>query len=133
MRPTQRLTGRHGALLVVDLQDKLLGLIPDRDVVVANTVALIRAARALGLPVSATEQYPQGLGPSTAAIAELHPGSGRPRRRSIAAPCRSSWSSSTAGMSATSQWRGSRHMSAWPRPLSNCSTWVSASRFRPMP
>ncbi len=73
MRPTQRLTGHHGALLVVDLQDKLLGLIPDRDVVVANSVALIRGARALGLPVSATEQYPKGLGPSTAAIAELVP------------------------------------------------------------
>ena len=73
MRPTQRLTGHHGALLVVDLQDKLLGLIPDRDVVVANSVALIRGARSLGLPVSATEQYPKGLGPSTAAIAELIP------------------------------------------------------------
>ena len=37
MRPTQRLTGQHGGLLVVDLQDKLLGLIPDRDAVVAHT------------------------------------------------------------------------------------------------
>ena len=35
--------------------------------------ALIRGARALGLPVWATEQYPQGLGPPTAAIAELIP------------------------------------------------------------
>ena len=73
MRPTQRLTAQHGALLVVDLQDKLLGLIPDRDAVVAQTVALIRGARTLGMPVWATEQYPQGLGPSAAAIAELIP------------------------------------------------------------
>ncbi|MGP0064044.1 MAG: hydrolase [Isosphaeraceae bacterium] len=73
MRTTQRLTGQHGALLVVDLQDKLLGLIPDRDAVVARSVALIRGARTLGLPVWATEQYPKGLGPSTAAIAELIP------------------------------------------------------------
>jgi len=73
MRSTQRLTGQHGALLVVDLQDKLLGLIPDGDRVVAKTVALIRGARALGLPVWATEQYPRGLGPSAAAIAELVP------------------------------------------------------------
>ena len=52
MRPTQRLTGQHGALLVVDLQDKLLGLIPDNDVVVAKSVALIRGrpdARPAGL------------------------------------------------------------------------------------
>ncbi len=73
MRPTQRLTGHHGALLVVDLQEKLLAAIPDRDPVVANTVSLIRGARALGMPVWATEQYPHGLGASTAAIAELIP------------------------------------------------------------
>ena len=73
MRPTQRLTGQHGALLVVDLQDKLLGLIPHRDEVVAKNVALIQGARTLGLSVCATEQYPKGLGSSTAAIAELIP------------------------------------------------------------
>jgi nicotinamidase-related amidase len=73
MRPTQRLTAKHGALLVVDLQDKLLGLIPDHHAVISRTVALIRGARTLGLPVWATEQYPQGLGPTTAAIAELIP------------------------------------------------------------
>jgi nicotinamidase-related amidase len=73
MRPTQRLSGQHGALLVVDLQEKLLALIPDRDAVVANTVDLIRGARALGLPVWATEQYPRGLGPCTAAVADLIP------------------------------------------------------------
>jgi len=73
MRPTQRLTGQHGALLVVDMQDKLLALIPDHDRVIARCVALIHAARALGLPVWATEQYPRGLGPSAAAIAGLIP------------------------------------------------------------
>lgn len=73
MRPTQRLTAQHGGLLVVDLQDKLLDLIPDRQAVVARTAALIRAARALGMPVWGTEQYPKGLGPMTAAIAELVP------------------------------------------------------------
>jgi nicotinamidase-related amidase len=73
MRPTQRLTAHHGGLLVVDLQDKLLDLIPDREAVVAHTSALIRGARALGMPVWGTEQYPKGLGPTTAAIAELVP------------------------------------------------------------
>lgn len=73
MRPTQRLTSHHGGLLVVDLQDKLLDLIPERDAVVASTAALIRGARALGMPVWGTEQYPRGLGPTTSAIAELIP------------------------------------------------------------
>jgi nicotinamidase-related amidase len=71
MRLTQRLTGRNGALLVVDLQDKLLEAITDQQQVVANVVHLIRGAEVLGLPVWATEQYPRGLGPSTARVAEL--------------------------------------------------------------
>ena len=45
MRLTQRLTGRYAALLAVDMQDKLLKLIPDHERVVANLVALIRGAR----------------------------------------------------------------------------------------
>jgi nicotinamidase-related amidase len=71
MRHTQRLVAKHGALLVVDLQDKLLKLIPDHEQVVANVVALIHGAKLLHLPIWATEQYPRGLGPTTAAVAEL--------------------------------------------------------------
>ena len=73
MRLTQRLTGHRAALLAVDMQDKLLNLIPDHERVVANLVALIRGAKALNLPTWATEQYPRGLGPTTAAIASLIP------------------------------------------------------------
>lgn len=73
MRLTQRLTGRHAALLAVDLQDKLLNLIPDHERVVANVVTLIRGAKLLNLPAWATEQYPRGLGPTTASIAQLIP------------------------------------------------------------
>jgi nicotinamidase-related amidase len=71
MRLTQRLTGRHGALLIVDLQEKLLKDIAERELVVANVIGLIRGATALGLPIWATEQYPKGLGPTVAAVAEL--------------------------------------------------------------
>jgi nicotinamidase-related amidase len=73
MRLTQRLTARHGALLVVDMQEKLLAVMPDREHVVANAVRLIRGATALNVPVWGTEQYPRGLGPTAAAIAELIP------------------------------------------------------------
>ncbi len=73
MRPTQRLTGRHGALLVVDLQEKLMTRMTDRDRVVANVVGLIRGACLLGVPVWATEQYPQGLGPTVPEVAALIP------------------------------------------------------------
>jgi nicotinamidase-related amidase len=58
------------ALLVVDIQDKLLPLIPDEARIVWNTRRLVDAARILELPVGATEQYPQGLGPTRAELAE---------------------------------------------------------------
>jgi nicotinamidase-related amidase len=73
MRLTQRLTGKHGALLVVDLQDKLVTAIEGHERIVAKVVALIQCAKTLGLPIWATEQYPKGLGPTTAAVAELIP------------------------------------------------------------
>lgn len=50
------------ALLVVDVQQKLIGAIAGHQRIVWNIRRLIDAAALLGLPVLATEQYPQGLG-----------------------------------------------------------------------
>ena len=58
------------ALLVVDVQEKLIGAIADGPRVVWNVRRLIDAAKILGLPVAATEQYPKGLGPTVAELAE---------------------------------------------------------------
>lgn len=76
MALTERLTAQRGALLVVDLQEKLLPKIGDRERVIANSVRLIRASKLLGMPTLATEQYPQGLGPSVAEVADLIPDRG---------------------------------------------------------
>jgi nicotinamidase-related amidase len=73
MRLTERLTGLYGALLVVDMQEKLLAAMPDRELVVGNAVRLIRGAKVLEIPVWGSEQYPRGLGPTVSAIAELIP------------------------------------------------------------
>jgi nicotinamidase-related amidase len=73
MRLTERLTGQHGALLVVDVQEKLLEHIQDREGVIANSLRLVKGAKHLHMPVWATEQYPKGLGPTIAPIAELIP------------------------------------------------------------
>lgn len=73
MRATQRLTAHHAALLVVDVQEKLLAAVPEGDRVVANSVRLIEGAKALGVPIWATEQYPKGLGPVVPIIAEHIP------------------------------------------------------------
>ncbi len=49
-------------LLVIDIQEKLFPLIHEKETVMENTVKLIRAAKAMKIPVLLTEQYPRGLG-----------------------------------------------------------------------
>ncbi len=58
------------ALLVVDVQGKLVQLIPGNEQLVWNIGRLIDGAKILGLPVLATEQYPKGLGPTSPALGE---------------------------------------------------------------
>lgn len=67
------LDAHRSTLLVIDMQQKLLPAIHDQESVIAHVVWLIRAAQKLGVPVAATLQYPKGLGPLAAAIAELLP------------------------------------------------------------
>jgi nicotinamidase-related amidase len=61
------------ALLVVDVQTRLIGAIAGQERVVWNVRRLAEGAKILGLPVFATEQYPQGLGPTVPALAEHLP------------------------------------------------------------
>ena len=64
---------KYSCLLVVDIQEKLLGAMHDGDVVIHNVGILLQAAERLEVPVVASEQYPQGLGPTVAAVAEYFP------------------------------------------------------------
>ncbi len=73
MSSSCRLTAKGAALLIVDVQDKLLTKMDKGPLVVANAVRLIKAAKLLGIPTMATEQYPKGLGPTNPAVAELIP------------------------------------------------------------
>ncbi len=61
------------ALLVIDVQEKLLPKIQHADRVVANTAFLLDAARILDVAILATEQYPKGLGPTVAPLREKLP------------------------------------------------------------
>jgi isochorismate hydrolase len=63
----------RSALLVVDLQTKLVPALIDHEQVIANAVWLIRIAQKLGVPVAATEQYPKGLGPLVPRLRKLLP------------------------------------------------------------
>lgn len=55
-------------LLIVDVQDKLLGAISGKDRVIDRCVRLIHAARRLGIPITLSEQYPKGLGPTADSV-----------------------------------------------------------------
>lgn len=60
-------------LLVVDMQEKLLPAIEHGKAVAANAAILMRAADRLGVPVTISEQYPKGLGPTVTALDGLAP------------------------------------------------------------
>jgi nicotinamidase-related amidase len=66
--PIPRLSLERTALLVIDVQERLLPTIFDSDRVVANCAAALEAARVLGVPAILTEQYVRGLGHSAPAI-----------------------------------------------------------------
>jgi len=70
--PTQMSAGDTG-LLVIDVQEKLMPLIPSAAEVIRNIAFLIDAARVLEMPVQATEQYPKGLGATVPELAQRVP------------------------------------------------------------
>lgn len=62
-------------MLVVDVQEKLFSLV-DRSAEVLHTIQkAIKGFQILGLPIVATEQYPQGLGPTVAGVKAILGGS----------------------------------------------------------
>ena len=73
------LSRTRAALLVVDIQERLAPAMPEAVLaqVVRNTKILIEAARRLGLPIVASQQYPKGLGPTIAPIEESLAGAQR--------------------------------------------------------
>ena len=62
-------------VLVVDLQERLMRAIHQADQVIAHGAWLIQIAQRLQVPVLTSEQYPQGLGSTVAAIRALLPAS----------------------------------------------------------
>ena len=49
-------------LLIIDLQEKLMKAMKDRERVYKNTALLLETAKQFDIPVIVTEQYPRGLG-----------------------------------------------------------------------
>ena len=61
-RSPELISRTESALLVIDVQEKVLARIADKERIVWNIDRLIRAAEILNVPASACEQYPQRLG-----------------------------------------------------------------------
>ena len=59
----ERIAVDRSAVLVVDLQERLVPAIESADHVIELTDTLLDAADLLGVPSAATMQYPKGLGP----------------------------------------------------------------------
>lgn len=59
------------ALLIVDVQARLLPAIEHGERVLQNCAWLVRLGHELKVPVGITEQYPQGLGPTVAPLRDL--------------------------------------------------------------
>jgi isochorismate hydrolase len=72
-----RLDCEHAQLLIVDIQERLLPSIHEHASLVARAELMIRAAAALDLPVTLSEQYTKGLGPTTPPIAAAAAGAER--------------------------------------------------------
>ncbi len=77
--PTEALSRSRAALLVVDIQERLVPAMPEEVAarVIRSSTILIEAAARLGLPVVVSQQYPRGLGatvkPIEDALAQAKP------------------------------------------------------------
>ena len=56
------LKAENSCLLIIDIQKRILPVIKDHELVVENTLKLIKGFKAMSLPIYFTEQYPKGLG-----------------------------------------------------------------------
>jgi nicotinamidase-related amidase len=67
------LKAENSFLLIVDVQRRLAPATYDPEAAIKSCATLMRAARALNVPMLVSEQYPKGLGPTVDALAALAP------------------------------------------------------------
>jgi hypothetical protein len=88
MTTVKRMRAESAVAVAIDIQDRLLAKIPTAAALVRNAGFVLDVAAALSVPIRATEQYPKGLGPTTAEIA---------RRLPTALPAKTTFSCCGAG------------------------------------
>lgn len=62
MSPLGLLKKETTALLVIDIQERLMPVVKNSEQVIANVNCLIKGSEVLHIPMVVTEQYPKGLG-----------------------------------------------------------------------
>ena len=67
------LDAEKSSLLLIDVQERLLPAMLAPEPVVRNGAVLLKAAEMLHVPVTVSEQYPRGLGPTVAELAAEAP------------------------------------------------------------
>lgn len=68
-----KLEPQDTVLMIIDVQEKLMAAMKDRERVYKNINLLLETAKQFNIPVIVTEQYPKGLGPTVSVIAEHLP------------------------------------------------------------
>jgi nicotinamidase-related amidase len=67
-KPSLKIHRAKAGLVVIDVQERLLPAIHEHERVLQNAIRLIKGAGLLKMPVFMTEQYPKGLGRTSAEI-----------------------------------------------------------------
>ncbi len=70
-RRDERLSADRAALVIVDMQERLMAAMPDPSRLAEHARRLVEGARHLGVPAVLTEQAPAKLGPTVAPLREL--------------------------------------------------------------
>lgn len=68
MQPTQIIQRNSSFLLLIDIQERLAPAIDQGTALIACNAWILQIANQLGVPVVVSEQYPQGLGTTVAAL-----------------------------------------------------------------
>jgi len=58
----------RAVFVLVDIQDRLLDVMHGKEELIQNSNRLVEASKILGIPLIVSEQYPKGLGPTSARI-----------------------------------------------------------------
>ncbi|MDA1192610.1 MAG: hydrolase [Candidatus Poribacteria bacterium] len=82
-----RLSRENTALLIVDLQERLLPVIHEHERALHRSQVVSETAKRLGLPILLTEQYPKGLGHTAKSLIDMLGDAYRPVEKTAFSAC----------------------------------------------